>query len=509
MIKKRLVMFMSCILLIFSVSFLFSIALKGSAESPDLFEMSGSVLMKYNGSSEHVTVPASVKAIGKGAFAGNSNLQKVTIPSSVELIDYEAFADCTSLLEVDIPDSVLSIRSSAFAGCEALTDVSIGTGLHELGSGVFAGCKALSDINISPNSDTFTCVDGVLYDADRTIVFQVLAGRDKTYYIMPDTVTELKQYAFWGNEHIKHMVLSEKLEIISAYSCSNASALQSIAMSFNVNEIQMKAFEDCIKLEQIYIPDSVAIIHKTAFDGCDKLQIFANYYSKGASFAKENGIKWIEQAKYALNQAEIEKDEYFLRKEKEAELAKAKAEKEIADAIAESEKGLLGKTQVVGNNAVVFINRYDANVNLGEQVSFDETLKKGMTNGKVADHLFYMEDALAKITLPDETSEIGELSFARTSLKELIIPDGVKSIGYGAFYHCEDLEEVVIPDSVSFIDFNAFEHTAWLEHWYTNAKEDYLIVGDGVLIAYKGKLEAFKKPDGVKCVACEIPTVSY
>ncbi|MBR4965311.1 MAG: leucine-rich repeat domain-containing protein, partial [Lachnospiraceae bacterium] len=165
MIKKRLVMFMSCILLIFSVSFLFSIALKGSAESPDLFEMSGSVLMKYNGSSEHVTVPASVKAIGKGAFAGNSNLQKVTIPSSVELIDYEAFADCTSLLEVDIPDSVLSIRSSAFAGCEALTDVSIGTGLQELGSGVFAGCKALSDINISPNSDTFTCVDGVLYDA--------------------------------------------------------------------------------------------------------------------------------------------------------------------------------------------------------------------------------------------------------------------------------------------------------------------------------------------------------
>lgn len=507
--KKKLVLIMSTILFIVSISFLFSIALKGKAESPDLFEMSGSVLMKYNGDSRNVTIPASVQTIGKGAFAGNKDILKVTIPSSVTMIDYEAFADCTSLLEVDIPDSVLAIRSSAFAGCTSLVDVSVGTGLLELGSGVFAGCDALADIKISPNSQTFTCVDGVLYDADRTIVYQVLAGRDKTYYIMPDSVVEVKQYAFWGNDSVKHMSLSEHLEVISAYACSNASALVSVTMSFNANEIQMKAFEDCVMLEQIYIPDSVAFIHDTAFDGCNKLQIYANYYSKGASFAKSKNIQWIEKAKYSLNQAELEKEEYFLRKEKEAELAKAKEEKEMADAIAENEKGLLGKTQVIGDTAVVFMNRYDTIVSSGEQIAFEEKLEKGTKDGVIADHLFYLEEHLTSIELPGGTTKIGELSFARTSLREIIIPEGVTEIGYGAFYHCKDLQEVVIPDTVTFIDANAFEHTAWLEDWYANAKDDYLVVGDGILLAYKGKEEAFRKPLGVKSIACEIPAVSY
>lgn len=509
MIKKKLIIFVSIVLFIVSASFLFSVSLNGKAGSSDIFEISGSVLMRYNGDSEHVTIPSTVKTIGKGAFAGNQDILKVTIPPTVECIDYEAFADCKSLLEIEVPDSVLSIYSSAFAGCVSLTDISIGTGLRELGSGVFAGCSSLCDIHISPNSLYFTCVDGVLYDANRTVVYQVLAGRDKTYFIMPDSVTEMKQYALWGNAFVKHMTLSENLQVVSAYSCSNAKALQSVSMSFNANEIQMKAFEDCINLEQIYIPDSVALIHETAFDGCGKLQIFANYYSKGASFAKNNNIKWSEKAKFALNQAEIEKEEYFLRKEKEAELAKAKEEKAISDAIAENEKGLLGKTQLVGNNAVVFINRYDTMVNSGEQVSFDEKLTKGIVNGKVKDHLFYLESNLFSIKLPKDITEIGKLSFARTSLEEIIIPNGVTSIGYGAFYHCESLQNVVIPDTVTFIDAKAFEHTKWLDDWYLNESNDYLIVGNGVLLAYKGKPEAFRMPDGVTCVACEIPTVSY
>lgn len=509
MVKKKLALILSSALLMISVSFLFSVALKGKAESTVLFEMSGTTLMRYNGTSKHVTVPATVKIIGKGAFNGNNDILKVTIPSSVELIDYEAFADCDSLVEVDIPDSVLAIRSSAFADCDALMDVSIGTGLKELGSGVFAGCDSLSDINISPKSVTFTCVDGVLYDAQRTICYQILAGRDKTYYIMPDTVTEIMQYAFWGNENVKHMALSENLSVLTAYSCSNASALQSVTMSFNAKEIQMKAFEDCVSLEQIYIPDSVRMIHETAFDGCPKLQIFANYYSKGATFAQNNDVKWIEKAEFALNQAELEKEEYFFRKEKEAELAKAKEEKEYADAIAKNEKGLLGKTQIVGEHAVVLFNRYDTTVNSGVQAAFEDKLKKGISAGKVKEHLFFMEKDLNQISLPSDIKEIGELSFARTSLKEITIPEGVTTIGYGAFYHCESLEEVRIPDTVSFIDANAFAHTAWLENWYENATEDYLIVGDGVLLAYKGEANAYVKPDGVKCIACEIPTVSY
>mgnify|MGYP003322914578 CR=1 FL=1 len=66
------------------------------------------------------------------------------------------------------------------------------------------------------------------------------------------------------------------------------------------------------------------------------------------------------------------------------------------------------------------------------------------------------------------------------------------------------MEEVEIPDSVTYIASNAFAHTAWLEDWYENSESDYLIVGDGVLLAYKGQKEDYEQPANVKFVACDV-----
>lgn len=43
------------------------------------------------------------------------------------------------------------------------------------------------------------------------------------------------------------------------------------------------------------------------------------------------------------------------------------------------------------------------------------------------------------------------------SLKSITIPDGVKTIGTGAFYNCSGLTSVVIPESVTSISYNAFD----------------------------------------------------
>lgn len=507
--KKPFVLIISGIVLVLSVSFLFSLALRSRAVSSELFEVSGTTLVRYLGESEEVVIPGSIKTIGKGAFEGNHIIKKISIPSSVDLIEYNAFSECSELLEVDIPDSVTQIGSSAFANCRSLCDVSVGKGLKAIGSGIFAGCDSLSDIKINSKNIAFTCVDGVLYSIDRTIIYQVLGGREKPYYIMPKTVEQIGQYAFWGNHKIKHVQLSENLSAISAYAFSNATALQTVSMSFNMQDINMKAFEDCIALEQIYIPDSVRYIHETAFDGCTKLSIYANYYSKGATFASENGISWIEYAKYPLNQAEIAQEEYFVMQKKEKELEKLLAEQELSEAIAETEKGLLGKTSVVGNNAVVLMDRFEAEVCLGDNVRATEEIQKNIIEGKLADNLFYMRSDLKEIVIPNDVHEIGKFAFARSGLEKIVIPEGVTSIEYGAFYHCSDLADVSIPSTVTYIDKNAFEYTAWLQNWYKESKEDYLIVGDGVLLAYKGDVSSYKKPSTVKCVACEIPSDAY
>ena len=65
--------------------------------------------------------------------------------------------------------------------------------------------------------------------------------------------------------------------------------------------------------------------------------------------------------------------------------------------------------------------------------------------------------SLADIVIPDSVSSIGDCAFEGCkSLCSLVIPDSVTSIGEGAFYDCKSLISIVIPDSVTSIGRGAF-----------------------------------------------------
>lgn len=79
-------------------------------------------------------------------------------------------------------------------------------------------------------------------------------------------------------------------------------------------------------------------------------------------------------------------------------------------------------------------------------------------------------------------------------------------IEYGAFMSCASLAEVSIPDTVTDIGTKAFEGTAWLNNWRSGNGTndgDFLIVGDGILLAYKGSKAHVEIPDGVKQIGSE------
>ncbi len=75
--------------------------------------------------------------------------------------------------------------------------------------------------------------------------------------------------------------------------------------------------------------------------------------------------------------------------------------------------------------------------------------------------------------------EIGDYVFTGCSmLRSVEIPEGVRRIGIFAFYDCSRLSSVTIPETVGSIDFGALSYT----RWYQDKSDEYLIVGDGVLI---------------------------
>ena len=502
--KKRIaVTLIAVVLLVLTFSFVLGGRKHGIAGGDkEAFQMNGTTLVKYMGSSEVVYVPDSVRTIGFGAFEDNDYIKKVVLPNRLESIEYNAFAECDYLLEIDIPDSVTEIGSAAFSNCKSLCDVSIGKSVETVGSGIFAGCSSLKDLDVSEKSTTLTCLDGVLMSADRTYIYQMLPGREEPFYIMNEKVEEIGQYAFWGCNNVEHMILSDKIAVISPYAFSNAAGLKSVSMSFAVKEIGMKAFEDCINLEQIYIPDSVTKIHKTSFDGCKKLNFYTEKDTYGNKYATEKEIPVTASPIYSLSYARDVMDDYYKKLKEEKEQA---ALQENAPTPIENGPDVMGYTTIVDNQAVVLMDSADGTVVSGANVKDNDKLKDMAKDGIISENAFYGSKTIDDVEIPEGVTEIGNFAFARSSITSVTIPEGTTNIGYASFYHCDDLSEVHIPSTVTYIGNKAFEHTKWLKDWYVNGEGDYLIVGDGVLLAYKGTKEDYRRPSDVKYVAFEEP----
>ena len=121
---------------------------------------------------------------------------------------------------------------------------------------------------------------------------------------------------------------------------------------------------------------------------------------------------------------------------------------------------------------------------------------------KIGDRAFYKDSDLQSVELPNSLTDIGEFAFSRSGLSGIDIPNGTENIDYAAFYLCSNLNDVNIPPSVKNIALGAFDKTPFLQNFKDiRDGNDYLVVGDGVLLAYKGNDKKVVIPDTVKHIA--------
>lgn len=500
------------------------------------FQMNGTTLVKYNGTAENVSVSNQVKKIDTEAFAGNDHVRSVTLGDAVEVIGARAFSECDNLESVTVPDSVETIENAAFSSCPSLRRVSVGKGLKTLGNGVFAGDYSLSSVDFDSDNPYFVCDDGAIYNKKGwDVLYQVLAGRKADSYSMPSSVNKIRPYAFWGDYNLQDVSIGGNVAEITGYAFSNCKNLKTVDISYSVNRIDMKAFEDCVRLRDITIPISVSAIHSTAFDGCTKLNIHAEPGSYAKSFAQTLVLDDIDVSEYeeapipgtvSENDAEGEDAPIVGPVDYYHEVSHMNAME------AEEDPSVKAKSRVVGQEVYVLVDNAKATVNVGgtgeilggepvvEEPELDtvpglagsEDAKGGsfpkytVVNGEIIAAQAYYNDDMASCEIPGGIRRIGEFAYARSALNTVRIPDGVEEIGYAAFYHCDGLTDVVIPNSVREIGVSAFDKTPWLSGWKANAGEagEFLIVGDGVLLAYRGKGGVVAIPDSVKVIGPEV-----
>lgn len=498
------------------------------------FQMDGTTLVKYNGTAEDVSISNYVEKIEAEAFAGNSSVRRITVGDAVEVIGARAFSGCMNLETVTIPDSVEIIENAAFSGCPSLRSVTVGTGLKSLGNGAFAGDYSLAKVDFDSSNPWFTCDDGAIYNKKGwNVLYQVLAGRKASSYVMPSSVTQIKPYAFWGDYNLEASEISSNVKEISGYAFSNCKNLKEVTIPFSVKNIDMKAFEDCVRLRNIKIPASVSTIHSTAFDGCTKLTIDAEAGSYAKSFADTLVLEDIDVSEYEEAPIPSREDETSENGESVKNLAPADYYHEVSriNAMAEEEDdSVKGKTRVIGKEAYILVDNAKATVNVGatgttlggdpeleEEENLDtvpglagsEDAKGGsfpkytVVNKETIAAQAYYDDTMTSYQIPDGIRRIGEFAFARADLTSIKIPDGVEEIGYAAFYHCDSLTDVVIPQSVREISVAAFSKTPWLTKWQESGNGDFLIVGDGILLSYRGNGGVVTIPETVRQIGAE------
>ena len=515
----------------------------GAAPNSD-FQIDKTKLVKYTGTATSVSIPDTIKTIGAEAFAGNTNLTSISIGKNVTEIEYGAFKDCSYLSNVSLSDSLITLGNAVFSNNTSLKKIILPKNLKTMGSGVFAGCDNLTTIEVAKDNPNFIFEKNALYDKEKTILYCFTEGAKSTSYSMPDSVVDIDEYAFWGNDSLKEILFSTNLKEIPSFAFSNCRNLLAVSIPYSVKSIDSKAFENCISLQKVMIPASVSYIHTTAFDSCPQLVISSDSGSVAHAFyetwkttnktevsdSNDQGDTVIDSGGNVYivgSNGKLEKVESGSNTATSTGSASALDDPSNVDYVPQfdpitiQEDGVLGKTMIVGSNAVVIMD--SPQMNIVDGITTAETTndkepdnttqipnknkedilpEDAIIDNYISNYAYYGDTDLYTYTIPSNITQIGDFAFARSNLKSINIPKGVTTIGYAAFYHCDNLTDINIPETVTWIEPSAFSHTDWLNSWTSNpSASDFLIVGDGLLIAYKGINKYVNIPDNVKTIA--------
>lgn len=375
----------------------------------------------------------------------------------VEKIGSYAFRD-SPMVKIVIPETIDEIGNYAFIECRNLTEINIPESVRWIGYGISAYCTSLNSITVDSQNTAFKAIDNCLMTKDEDELF---AGCKNS--VIPNGVKEIYIGAFAGHSGIAELIIPNTVTKIWGSAFSDCDSLTEIVIPDSVVEIQNYAFKDCDGVERVSLGSGLNIFGKyydnyqytyySAFSGCNNLS--------SITVSSENDVYKSE------GNCVVEKDTNTL---------------------------VLGcKNSVIPNYVTTIqdyaFDRYSSltNVNIPDSVTcikskafnwcqnisytVDGGIKYlGNSNNRYRWLVCAVEpDRITNASINANCKYVMEYALISCSnIEEIILPDGLLSIGKQSFSHLTKLETISIPDSVTHIDYSAFYGCTSLQYTKEN-----------------------------------------
>ena len=373
------------------------------AEGNQHFTTDANVL--YDKAKTTINVPAAISHIGEGVFAGCTSLKVITLNEGLESIGAYAFKGCATAPTMKVPSTVKTIGKEAFAGMVLLTSTTLPDGLTAIADGLYEGCSRLTAVTIPA---------GVT-----SIGSKAFSGTVLTKLGLPDGLTEIGAGAFMG--------------------CKFTGAL----VPYGVTAIADSTFMNCSNLATISLPSYVTSVGKQAFDGIAEAAAFTCYShavpETAADAISSPGTK-------TLNVRSVSNAAY----------GNATLWKDMT-------RNTFTTTGLNAGGVAFSVNADETTCTVSGLTSLEgqpSTLNiPAEARGALLDGYLYKATAIGANAFAEEKdAEVKKYTFTN-----VVIPEGITTIGSSAFVYETNLAHVEFPNSLKTIKPNAFANCSNLK----------------------------------------------
>lgn len=192
--------------------------------------------------------------------SGKSTLRTVYLASGVTEIKASAFKNFNMLEEIYFPDTLITVGKNAFKNCDSLQSFDISdSNVEEIGKNCLSGCNLLRRVEFPETLKSIP--DSLLKDCHQLETVVLAEGLE-----------EIGKSAFKNCYALQSLYIPDTVTKIGKGMAQDCNALEEIHISTSLEKISKNAFRRCELLENVVIPESVKVIDDRAFYKCESLE---------------------------------------------------------------------------------------------------------------------------------------------------------------------------------------------------------------------------------------------